>query len=172
MLAGEREAFIREHVMIDADGKLVRRNAKFGGLKPIAAARFLVAGRQLETAAVKMFLATGRWPRRPNKRNGDRNGGRRNGALSPAERRGADARLMALMRKRPNAGVRQLAGEIGMTHSCVSRRLTRLKTLGAVDHDGGGWTVEAPAQPNQPWIRGIDAFMRRDTSDGAPARFG
>jgi hypothetical protein len=97
---------------------------------------------------------------------------RKRGAETLAARKPADHRLMAMMRSQPEAGVRQLAAMVGVSHPCVSRRIARLKALGMVDHDGGAWAVEAPAAPTVPWMRGIGDFVRHVSHEGAPARFG
>jgi hypothetical protein len=128
----------------------------------------LVDGRQFETATVKRFLRTGRWPQRPNRRNQTR----LNGPRRASERRAADKRLLALMAKRPKAGVRQLAAALNLTHPCVSRRIMRLKALGLVIHDETGWTIETQPAQCAPWVLSVSNYTRRETHEEAGRRFG
>jgi hypothetical protein len=58
LTAGERATFIVEHMRLDADGALRRRNGHHA-IRPITGERFMVAGRQFETVSVKLFLTTG-----------------------------------------------------------------------------------------------------------------
>jgi len=163
----QRSRFIIEHVAITDSGALVRITGHLKN-KPIVGERFLTAGRQLETAAVREYLSTGQWPCRPNRRNRER----KRGAETKAAREAADHRLVTLMRQRPGAGVRELAALIGMSHPCVSRRVARLKLLGMIDHDSGLWSIEAPFTPRTVWVRPISAFVKPREEHWTVQRFG
>jgi hypothetical protein len=71
----------------------------------------------------------------------------------------ADDRPLALMRERPEAGVRELAQALGLAHPSVSRRIARLKLACAVERIDGRWTFERPA-PKIVWVRPINEFLR------------
>jgi hypothetical protein len=55
----------------------------------------------------------------------------------------------------------------------VSRRVTRLKALGLVDHVEGRWAFETPKPPKGgPWVRPVNLYARRETTEGDGMRFG
>jgi hypothetical protein len=159
---GQRAAFLEDHVEPRA-GALVRRSGHFAG-KPIQGDRFLVGGRQFETAAVRRYLATGTWRPLPKRRTGK-------AACSLADRRAADDKLMALMREQPRAGVRQLARALGLSHSCVSRRITRLKAAGRVDRVDERWAIDEPVATRcAPWVPALQ--VRERGEDLSVQRYG
>jgi hypothetical protein len=163
-----RAAFLAQHVELRQDGELVRRGGHFAA-KPIKGERFLVAGRQFETAAVKSYLKTGSWS--PPRLQGRRKGG---GYVSANDNRAADARLMALMAEQPEAGVRQLAAMLGVSHPAISRRIGKLKAIGMASRDDGQWLVDAPNVKTQcdPWVPSLRVKVRGYDEDCSVCRYG
>jgi hypothetical protein len=164
MLTGaDRGAFLAQHVELRDDGFLIRKNGHFAS-KPIRGERFLVAGRQFETEAVRRYLEIGEWRPLPKRRTGK-------GACSAADRKRADERLLALMADEPGFGVRALARALGLTHPCVSRRITRLKQIGMVSRDDDRWQVERPTVARcASWVPALK--VRERGEDRNVMRFG
>jgi hypothetical protein len=162
---GQRAVFLDQHVALADNGSLIRRSGHFVN-KPIVGERFLVAGRQFETAAVKDYLQTGSMS--PPRLQGRRKGG---GYVSREACKLADDRLLALIAERPTAGVRALAQGLGMSHPAISRRLARLKAMGVVDRVGGRWRLEAP-RACPPWVPPLRVKMQREDADTSLRRFG
>jgi hypothetical protein len=160
---GQRAQFVEAHVALRGDGSLVRRHGHFID-KPITGQRFLVDGRQFETASVRQYLATGAWPSLSQRRKGG-------GYVTRVDRKLADDRLKALMIERPRAGVRELAATLGLSHPCVSRRIRLLKMAGLVDRVDGAWTIEEPVAARcRPWLQPLT--IRQRGEDLSVARYG
>jgi hypothetical protein len=81
--------------------------------------------------------------------------------LTTSARRVADEQLLECLRAHPTAGVCELAALLGVGHPSVSRRTTRLKTIGRVDRVEGRWVVEARYVPKTIWIKHVNTFLRR-----------
>jgi hypothetical protein len=157
LLGTERETFVREHLEL-RDGALYRRSGHHSK-SPIKGEIFTFAGRRLETAQAKAFLANPEagWPARPNRRNG------RTGNISKAARKAADEKLTRLVVRRPKANVRQLAAALGIASSAVSRRFGRLKRAGVPFTPEERELIDGhPSLPpgGEQWIKPIDAYVR------------
>jgi hypothetical protein len=134
-------------------------NAQYAG-QPVKGDRvaITIAGvmRRLDASRVTTILASGEWPHR---------GGRPSAAASKL----VDAKLLDLMRLRPEAGVRALATMLNVAHSGISRRLTKWKQAGVVDRVNGAWTIEVPAAAHcEPWVVPLKVDEPRVEDDRSP----
>jgi hypothetical protein len=160
-LTGAERDDIANHVAIDGAG-LITTTGRLAG-RAIRGAAFMHEGRRYASLRVKRFLADGRWPARPNRRSG-------RGALTKAERKAADGRLLDALRSHPAAKVSEIAALVDVGRTNVSQRLGRLKALGWVDSIDGRWVVELPAALPQPpdgrgrWVRPLFAAHDRDVA--------
>jgi hypothetical protein len=140
---------VAECVRLDAEGALIRTRGHFAS-KPIASARFTATigetRLQFDAERVKQYLSTGRWRPLPKRRKGG-------GYVSKEANQLADQRLLAVVAEFPTLGVRKLAELVGVSHPCISRRISRLKQVGIVARVDGEWQVERPvATQCERWV--------------------
>lgn len=112
------------------------------------------------------------------------------GVKNPAMVRAKEAELLEVLRRSPE-GLRapQVVAATGELTSAVSDRLSRLLRRGEVERNGWLWRlprdddddaepmVATPApepEPEDPrrWVKNVNSYMRRETSEFACRRFG